>query len=231
MSESHLIISDLHAPVYHKDTIDFLSEIKRKFRPDHVKCTGDEINWEKLSYHEHNPDLPGAKDELTLARRALIPIFKLFPECDVMESNHSSLPFRKAMTLGLPTDLIKPYKDILIAPSGWRWHLTHTFMTKLGPVFMVHGKSSSPMVLSKSVGMNAIQGHYHSKAYLSYWSSPVGLFYDMNVGALCDDNSLAMRYMWRNVFTSIMSVGLLQNGVPRLLPMIVNKQNRWIGEV
>ena len=229
--EIHLIISDIHAPAQHRDTISFLTEIKNKYKPNYVKLTGDEINWESISYHEKNPDLPGAKDELELAREALKPIFKLFPIADIMDSNHGSLPLRKAKTIGLPSELIKSYREILGAPKDWNWHFTHTFSTKLGPVFMTHGKSSVINKLSQNMGMSAIQGHYHSKCYISYWASPIGLYFDMNVGALCDDKHLAMDYGKNSVNKSIVNCGLLVNGIPRLLPMVLNKSGRWIGSV
>lgn len=229
--EVHLILPDLHAPVYHRDTIAFLALVKKTFKPDYVKCTGDEINWESISYHEKNPNLPGALDELKEARKALKPIYDLFPVVDVMESNHGSLPFRKAQSAGLPDELIKSYNEILKAPKGWKWHLDHTFNTKMGRVYMTHGKSSAVDKLSKSMAMSAIQGHYHSKSYVSYWASPVGLFFDMNVGTLADDKSLAMKYGWNNVNKSILGVGILEDGRPRLIPMLLDKSGRWVGKL
>lgn len=232
MNEVYLIISDLHAYVYHPDTVAFLTAVKKKFKPNQrVKFTGDEVNWEKLSYHEHNPDLPSAKDELYLTRNSLKPIFKLFPNADIMESNHGALPFRKAVTMGIPSELIKPYKDILKAPKGWKWHMNHVFKTKLGPVFMTHGRSPAINKLSQSQGMSAIQGHYHSKSYISYWANEERLCFDMNVGALCDDRHLAMAYGRNSVYKSIIGVGVIINGVPQLVPMVLNKKGRWVGKL
>lgn len=226
-----LVISDLHAPVYHRDTVDFLDAVKKKFKPNLVKLTGDEINWESISYHEKNPDLPGALDELKAARKSLKPIYEMFPVADVMESNHGALPFRKAVTAGLPSEILKGYREILHAPKGWVWHLDHTFNTPRGKVYMTHGKSGAVNKLSKSMAMSCIQGHYHAKAYISYWASPVGLFFDMNVGCLADDRHLAMKYGWNNVDKSIINVGLLEDGVPRLIPMFLNSRGRWVGKL
>ena len=38
-----LIISDMHAPYGHQDTIPFLKEIKRVYKPDRVVCVGDDL--------------------------------------------------------------------------------------------------------------------------------------------------------------------------------------------
>lgn len=226
-----LIISDIHAPAQHPDTIKFLYAIRKKYKPQRVKFTGDEINWESISYHEKNPDLPAPKDELEQARKALSPLYDMFPVADLMESNHGSLPFRKALTAGLPSELLISYNEILQAPKGWKWHLKHVFQTKLGPVFMTHGRSSAINKLSQSQGMSAIQGHYHSKAYISYWANEERLCFDMNVGALCDDKSLAMKYGWNSVYKSIIGCGILINGVPYLVPMVLNTKGRWIGRL
>lgn len=230
--EVFIIISDLHAYVYHLDTVKFLTAVKKKFKPNRrAKLTGDEINWEKLSYHERHPDLPGATEEWKLSKGALKPIFKLFPQADVMESNHGSLPYRQAKTAGIPLAMIKSYHSILGAPRGWRWHMNHVFQTRLGPVFMTHGKSPAINKLSQSQGMSAIQGHYHSKAYISYWANEERLCFDMNVGALCDDKHLAMEYGKNSVYKSIIGCGVVVNGIPQLVPMVLNKKGRWVGRL
>jgi predicted phosphodiesterase len=90
-----LVIGDLHSPAMHKDTVPFLAAIKKKFKPTEVILTGDEINFESFSYHEHNPDLPGPADELKQGIDALKPIYKLFPVARILESNHTSLIYRK----------------------------------------------------------------------------------------------------------------------------------------
>lgn len=72
-----LVIGDLHSPAMHKDTVPFLKAIKKKFKPTEVILTGDEINFESFSYHEHNPDLPGPADELKQGIDSLKPIYKL----------------------------------------------------------------------------------------------------------------------------------------------------------
>ena len=231
VNEVDLIISDLHAPVYHKDTVKFLALLKKTYTPQRIFCTGDEINWESISYHEKNPDLPGALDELVLSRKALKPIMELFPKMEIMESNHGSLPFRKAQTVGLPSQILKTYREILQAPKGWNWHLSYVFNTKLGPVYMAHGKTSVVGKLSKNMAMNSIQGHYHSKCYINYWASPIGLYWDMNVGSMADDKHLAMKYGWNSVEKSIMNCGILINGIPRLQPMVLDRRGNWIGRL
>jgi hypothetical protein len=101
----------------------------------------------------------------------------------------------------------------------------------LGFIYFHHGKSSSIEKLSKSMGMSAIQGHYHSKFYISYWASPIGLFWDANAGAFADHKHLAMAYAKNSIAKSIMGCIVIQHGVPQLIPMVLNNKGRWIKRI
>lgn len=226
-----LIIGDLHSPVYHKDTVAFLTAIKKKFKPSRVILTGDEVNWESISFHTKHPDLPNPKEELRQSIESLKPFYKLFPKADILESNHGSLVFRKAIDAGLPTSVIKSYREIIAAPKGWNWHFDLTIDTDLGKIYFHHGKSSSIEKLSKSMAMSAVQGHYHSKFYISYWASPIGLFWDANAGAFADHKHLAMEYSKNSIAKSIMGCIMVVNGVPQLIPMVLDKNGNWIKKI
>ena len=226
-----LVIGDLHSPAMHQDTVKFLTQIKSKFKPTKVVLTGDEINFESFSYHEHNPDLPGPADELKQGIEALRPIYKLFPVAQILESNHTSLIYRKQVTAGLPSAVMKGYREVLQAPRGWTWHFDLILPTPQGSIYFHHGKSGTVERLSKNMSMNAIQGHYHSKFYVSYWANPNGLFFDANAGTFADHHHLAMAYAKNSIPKGIHGCIIINNGVPQLIPMVLNKKGRWIGEV
>lgn len=221
----------MHAPFQHKDTIRFLQAIKKKYSPDRVIQIGDEIDAHSWSYHEHNPDLLGPKDELTQAIKALKPLYKMFPNVTVLESNHGSLVLRKAITAGLPSEVIKSYNDILKAPKNWKWVQKLTLKTELGPVHFVHGKSASAGKMSQLYGCSVVEGHYHESAGITYTSTPERLLFGMKVGCLVDDNALAMAYNKLNAKRPIISTGLIIKGIPQIIPMVLNKQGRWIGKL
>ena len=46
-----LVISDTHIPYHHKDSIDFLKAIKRKYKPDRVIHIGDEVMIVSVTYN------------------------------------------------------------------------------------------------------------------------------------------------------------------------------------
>jgi len=90
-NERILVISDLHFPFSHPDTITFLGAVKDKYKPDRVISIGDEIDAHAMSFHTHDPDLLSPSSELELAKKYLSVLYRLFPNVDVMESNHGSL--------------------------------------------------------------------------------------------------------------------------------------------
>lgn len=229
--DSILIIGDLHAPFMHKDAVNFLKAVKAKYKPNKIIFMGDEVDSHATSYHEHDPDLHSAGDELKLAIKQLTPLYKMFPEATILESNHGSLIYRKALTAGLPSAVLKGYREILTAPKGWTWTFDLTIKTPLGPVHFHHGKSSTAEKLSKNLGMSACQGHFHNRFYISYWSSPVGLYWDANAGCLVDNKSRAMAYGKNNLQKPIVGCLIILNGVPQLIPMVLNTSGRWTGKL
>lgn len=228
VAKSILVISDLHCPYQHPDTVPFLKAVKAKFKPDQVVCIGDEIDYHALSYHESNPDLPSAGQELEEAIEALKPIYKMFPNVSVVESNHGSMVLRKAMTGGIPTKALKSYNDILEAPKGWNWVFDITLQTSLGPVYFCHGKSGTPGRLASQYGMSTVQGHFHERSQISYISTPEKLMFDAHTGCLANDKSLALGYNKVNPKRPIVSLLVIINGIPQIVPMVLNKSGRWI---
>jgi hypothetical protein len=225
-----LVISDLHAPYGHPDTLKYLTWLKAIVKPDYVVQSGDEIDGHSISYHEKNPELPSAGMERREAIRALKPIYKLFPKTTVLDSNHGSLYLRKALTAGLPESVIKSYNEILEAPKGWKWVRDLTLMTPLGPVYFCHGKAGAPGKLSSQYGMSTVQGHYHEKCQINYTSTPERLIFDMHVGCLADDTSRALDYNKINAKRPIIASAAIINGVPQIIPMVLNSSGRWVGK-
>ena len=228
---SILILSDQHFPYAHPDIIPFLKAVKKKFKPDTIVNIGDEIDGHAISFHESEPDLMSAGDELTAAIKAMKPLFKLFPKCYVVESNHGSLVYRKGRYAGLSKRMLRTNNEILCAPAGWTWHFDVVLPTALGNVYFHHGKSGKSGGLAQSMGMNAVQGHYHSKFQIEYLANPEKLYWDMHVGCLADDKSLAMGYNKTTLPRPIVGVGVIINGRPQLIPMVLKKGGKWIGRL
>lgn len=231
IAKSIIVISDMHHPYSHPDTYKFLKAIKAKFKPDKVVCIGDEVDFHDLSYHESDPDLDASGVELEKAIKGLKPIYKLFPKCTVIESNHGSMVLRQAKSSKIPRKAIKSYNDILDAPKGWHWVFDAIVDTKLGPIYFCHGKTTTPGRLASQYGMSCIQGHYHEKAQIMYISTPERLMFDAHTGCLADDKSLALGYNKINPKRPIVSIIVIINGIPQIVPMVLNRKGRWVGSL
>lgn len=225
-----LLISDLHIPYHHQDAIAFLTHLKQKYNPTRVICLGDEVDGHALSFHDSDPDLPSAGDEIRQALPVIAELFKLFPKMDILESNHGSLVWRKAKVFGIPKHYIKSYNEVLGVDSGWKWSFDLTVDLPNGQkCYMHHGKTSNIIQLSQQMGMNATQGHYHETFKIDYWGNSTGLYWGMQCGCLIDDNKLAFNYNNVNIKRPIIGTGLIIDSMPVLEPMILDKNGEWIG--
>lgn len=229
-----LCVSDQHHPYAHPDTVPFLRAIKKKYwaKAKNPICVigGDEVDFHAISFHETNPDLFSAGDELKTAIARLQPIYRLFPKATVLESNHGALVYRKQVFHGLPRSVFKSYREVLEAPAGWKWVPDLTLKMSDGTsVYMHHGKISDVTKLSQSMGMSAVQFHFHEKFKVEYWANPTGLYWGLQSACLIDDDSYAFNYNNVNLKRPLIGTPVIVEGQPKLVPMILNKNGRWIG--
>lgn len=217
-----LLISDMHIPYHHKKLLPFLEMLKKKYNPTRIIGLGDELDKHAMSFHDSDPDLPSAGDEL---RRSL-PIIKevetLYPEMDIVDSNHGSLAYRKAKHHGIPRHYIRSYNEVLEVGDGWKWHNDLVLdMSEYGvpDVYVHHGKSNKAIKTSQAMSMSHVCGHFHESFGIEYWANPKGLYYGMNAGCLIDDNQLAFAYNNANLKRPIIGTGLIIEGVPVLEAM------------
>jgi len=226
-----LVVSDYHAPYQREDAILFLKEIKKQYKPDFVLSIGDLLDAHALSFHDTNPDLPSAGDELKLAKEYIKELENLFPELIEIDSNHSSMIFRRALKHGLPKAYLKDYGEFL-GTKKWKWvdDLVITLPNNQRCLF-THGRSADVLKVSQTNGMNCVQGHFHTKFLIEYWSNPDNLFWGMQVGCLINQKSLAFEYAKNFKTRFIMGCGMIIDSQPKLLPMVLDNKGKWIGKL
>jgi len=230
MSQVILVISDTHYPVQHPDTIPFLKKIKETFNPNIVVHIGDEIDGGSISFHDKDPDTQfSPSSELESAIHQLSALYELFPECYVMESNHGSLVYRRGKWAGLPRSVFKSYNEILNAPKLWKWVPELIIESEAGDIYFSHGHKKNVLANSKDRSMNYVQGHHHSSFDIQYWANSKKVFWGMTVGCLIDNKNLAFNY--NKIFQTVpmIGTGIIIDGVPLLIPMKRDKDNRWTG--
>ena|SRR5271165_7509846 len=230
--ERIFVISDQHFPYNHPDVVPFLKACDSKFKPQKIVNIGDEIDGHSISFHEHIPDLLAPADELATAINRLKPIMNLWPEMDILESNHGSLVYRRGRFAGLPSKVFKSYRDILEAPKGWQWHDDLILRASNGrPIYFCHGLTKDSLKASRSKSMSFVCGHFHSSFEIRYWANGLDLFWSMVVGCLIDHKSLAYSYGKTFLEKPILGCGAIIGGHPQLVPMVVNRHGRWIGKL
>jgi hypothetical protein len=226
-----LVISDYHAPYHREDAIAFLKEIKKQHNPDFVVSIGDLLDQHALSFHDTNPDLPSAGHELSLAKEYIKELENLFPQLIEIDSNHSSMIFRRALKHGLPKAYLKDYGDFL-GTKKWKWvdDLVITLPNKQRCLF-THGRSADVLKVSQTNGMNCVQGHYHTKFLIEYWANPDNLFWGMQVGCLINQKSLAFEYAKNFKTRFIIGCGMIIDSQPKLFPCVLDSKGKWIGKL
>lgn len=228
MNKSVLVISDMHIPYHHQDALEFLQALKDKYQPDLVVNIGDELDHHAISMHEHNPDLMSAGDELRDARGYVKQLEKIFPKMTLVHSNHSSLVYRRALKFGLPKDYLKTYNEFLGVGKGWRWVDDLTITLSDGQrCFFTHGMSADVLKVAQQYGMSTVQGHYHTKFSIGYYSNPDRLCFGMQVGCLINQKSMAFDYAKNFKSRFIIGCGMIIDGQPKLMPMVLNKDGKW----
>ena len=228
MNSSVLVISDLHIPYHHQDAFEFLKALKKKYKPDLIVNIGDELDHHAISMHEHNPDLMSAGDELKQSKEYVRDLEKIFPEMTLVHSNHSSLVYRRALKYGLPKDYLKSYNEFLGVGEGWKWVDDYTVTLSDGSrCFFTHGISADVLKVAAQYGMNTVQGHFHTKFSIGYFSNPDALIWGMQVGCLINQKSIAFDYAKNFKSRFIVGCGMIIDGQPKLMPMVLDKDGRW----
>jgi hypothetical protein len=223
-----LAIGDLHAPFQHKDAVAFLKALKTEIEPDCVIQLGDEADIHAISRYTPDPNLHSAGDEINLARKALRPLQDMFPEMKLMESNHGSRVYRRAKEVGLPSQALRTYKEILDVQVNWTWHDDLVVETPKGLVMFDHGEKATAFQHSKNQGMSVVQGHRHNEQYINFWANPREQRFGAQAGCMIDGKALAFAYD-RKSMTYRPQLGCLAiiEGEPKLLRLTTTKTGRW----
>lgn len=226
-----LVIPDLHIPFHHKDALAFLAAVKKSYKPTEVVNLGDLEDWHGINMHDHDPDGMSPGHELIALRDKVKPLFKLFPKMKICTSNHGSLPFRRAFKFGLPSELIKSYTDILQAPKGWQWN----DYWEIDGVIYEHGDPFSgqngALKCAEQNMQSTVIGHIHSFAGIQYSANSKHLIFGFNAGCLIDHEAYAFSYAKKIKRKPILGCGIIKNGIPTFIPMMLNSKGRWIGKL
>jgi len=212
-----LLISDLHFPWSVDYWYEFLEHIHKVRQYDIIISMGDEVDHAGISFHEKEDGMPSPSKELEMAIDCMGLLSHLFPKVYILTSNHGSLVFRKAKFHSIPYAMIKPLPELYGTPL-YEWHDEILLETNSGPVYLSHGKSGAYGKMVKEMGVSCVQGHFHSKAEITYHQFVTGKKFSMFVGCLADEQKIAFNYSKNNIPKFINAVGEIdRQGQPHLI--------------
>jgi predicted phosphodiesterase len=189
-----LAFSCLHFPFQHPHALDFLLSIQKRVKCGTVVCLGDLIDNHAVSFHDHDPDGRSPADEMKEVDKILPTWFKAFPNMYLCLGNHDRMADRKSKTVGLPSRVFKPFRDIWNLPKTWKVD----FSFEIDGVKYQHGTGFS----GDNAHLNAayvnrqssVIGHTHTNGAMGYLVNEKDRIYGMNVGCLIDRRQYAFAY-------------------------------------
>jgi hypothetical protein len=229
-----LFVPDLHIPYEHPDALEFIKAVRKEYKPSLTINLGDMLDFHDISFHDSDPDLLAAGDELELSREKIAAWEKVIPEQYIVGSNHGDLPVRKFIANGLPRALLRSYNEIYDVGKKWKFvdDLTLETGSKHVPdLYVAHGIRKNALQVAQQRGQRFICGHYHENFELKYAGNPNSLIWAVMSGCLINKKSLAFGYNKLNLNRPVLGCTVVLYGVPMLIPMILDKNGRWIGEV
>ena len=229
-----LAVPDLHIPYEHQDALEFIKAVKKEYEPSLVVNLGDMLDFHAISFHDNDPDLLSAGDELELSVEKIAEWEKVIPEQYIIGSNHGDLPLRKFLANGIPKSLIKSYNDIYEVGKGWQFVPDLTIesgVKNLPDIYFAHGIRKNALQVANQRAQRFICGHYHEDFKVEYSGNPNSLIWSVMSGCLIDKKSKAFAYNKLNLNRPILGCTVILHGVPFLIPMILDKKGRWIKEI
>lgn len=231
-NERVLVISDLQVPYEHKDALEFMVAVSEAIQPTRVINIGDEVDQHAIGRFDPDPDAASAGDELRIAKRHLAKWYDAFPVVDCVMSNHTRRIYKKAFHAGIPEAYLRPVNEWLDAPDTWTWYPREV---EIDGVRYEHGDAQGGMYAARNLAIrnrqSTVIGHHHSGGGVHYIANDSELIFGLNTGCLIDVNARAFEYGRMAAFKPTLGCGVVLNGVPYFVPMLLTRRGRWTGEL
>lgn len=229
-----LCISDLQCPAEHVDALSFVKHVDSVFFPygnRYVVNLGDEVDQHTLGKWPSNPNGRSGGDELREAKHRLSYWFEAFPKVYVCISNHTYRAWKKAHLAGIPQEFMKAVGEVYGAPPGWQWRDKWIH----GGITFEHGENVSGPTAALNAAIqnqgNTVIGHQHSHGGVIHRASETGILWGMNTGCLIDVDQYNFDYGKNIRIKPTLGCGVIKNGIPYFVPMLLNDQKRWVGHI
>ena len=220
-----LVFGDLHMPYHDKQTLEFLAEIKKDFRPDHVVCTGDIVDFYASSRFPKDPDHPDSLvNEIKKIRKSIRKLGRVFPKLDLCMGNHDDRMAIRATGAGIPSSLMMSFGDIIGAPEGWNIiKSTDDFNLVVNStketITFAHNRGVNTYLIAQRLGRTFVAGHQHTKCQNVGYNNGIRTFFGCNTPCLISDKGSPFAYGKISNINPIKGCLLIEEGVPRSILM------------
>lgn len=221
-----LFISDLQIPFEAPFALRFCRAVQKEWRipKENVYCVGDELDQYFGSMFDKDPDaLHTPNSEIHESAARLRDWYGAFPLMKLAVSNHGIRWAKKAAKAGIPSQLLRSYRDIICAPDGWQWR-DHWDINSKHPITMIHGLGYGGQMAYRTApldfGRSVVFGHLHSGAGIAKVNTAKQQLWGMNVGCLIDTGAYAFHYGKDARWKPWLGVGVVTNSgkMPILVP-------------
>jgi len=217
-----LAFGDTHFPYHHKYALEFLADLKSSFNPDRVIHMGDILDVYSVSSYPTDIDHPDSwSQEIKKARKVLKDVYKLFPDVDVLESNHDDRAYKKSRVSGIPREFLIAFKNLIDAPAGWKWHkdLSITVDSTREQLFFAHTKTGGSLVCAQDKGCTSALGHSHTKFGAHCFKPHKKNLWGVDTGCLISDRGSPFKYNKGDRGRPIQGAVIFIEGIPRAIPL------------
>lgn len=217
-----LLFSDTHAPYHHKNTLDFLTEVKEEFNPDRVFHLGDLGDIYNVSDYPKSLDHPHTwKDEIKRLRKFTTNLANIFPHMILLDSNHDSRIYKKSRVSGIPREAMLSYLEVIGAPDTWKSVRNARFRAEKNKKhwLLMHTVSGGCVTAAKQLAINVAVGHSHTKFGMQAFDNGTNVFYGVDTGCLISDEGPSFAYNKTQLGRPIRGCCIILDGIPRLIPM------------
>ena len=209
-----LAIGDTHFPAVHPAYLHFCLDLRDRYKCDTIVHIGDVCDVHAISQHERNPEAAGPVDEYDAAKVCIDDWYEAFPAMKVCEGNHDARVARMAASVNIPTRFLKGYAELYATP-GWDWKGDHM----IDDVYYVHGTGCGGGVcpafnIMAKMLLSVVSGHVHSAGGILWRANKLRRIFGMNTGCGVDDKHAAFAYAENIKVKSILSAGVVLDGIP-----------------
>ena len=230
-----LFIGDTQFPFEHQDYLAFCKAVAAKYDCKRIVHVGDIVDQYGFSDYGKHPEAMTPATEVKEVAKRFKQWGKVFPEVECVIGNHDIRIMRKLNSIGISDQLLSlegVFRSLFKLPEKWSLNTDVRLSSRhYGDVIVLHGDEkgcrATPGSTMRLMGCNTVHGHRHSHSFIFFDKTRTGVRFDMLVGSGIDDKAIAYTYNKKDIRRPLLSCGVLVDGIPIIIPMVLKADGRW----